>query len=149
MNQARSSGPSTSRAAGGAAGTCSRGARAKASDTAAGSALHHARVHATKESAGFGSQDIGVGDRKIVAGNCQVEIVLERKINRIFQGDIQSSILNQPIQPTGVRQCRFRNGVRLVGVQWIARLRHFKLQPHGTLPGGGFLSRIGLRHGLR
>jgi hypothetical protein len=47
--------------------------------------LYDAGVHAAKEAAGLGAEQIRVGNRQVVAGDRQIEIVLERQINGIFQ----------------------------------------------------------------
>ena len=56
-----------------------------AANPAAWSSLHNAGIHAAENSAGLSSQYIHVGDRQIVAGNGQVEIVFERQPDGILQ----------------------------------------------------------------
>ena len=53
--------------------------------TTSGRILHDADGHTENLSASFGTQHVGVGDIQVVAGDGDVEIVLERQRNRVIQ----------------------------------------------------------------
>ena len=89
-----------------------RGSRAQTSHAAAGSALHHAGVHSPEISARLGAQNVGVGNGDVVAGDRQIQIVLEREIDRIFQRQIELSVTNQLVETGRIRQLRLGNRVR-------------------------------------
>src|SRR5882762_9129905 len=86
---------STARATRGAARTSTRCACTVASDSPAWRSLHHSGVDAPKASSARCSQKIGIGDRQVVAGDGQIQVVLKRQINRIFQREVQLAITNK------------------------------------------------------
>src|ERR1700691_545008 len=52
-------------------------------DPAAGRVLHDAGVDAENGGAGFRTQQIGIGNVQVIAGNIEIEVVLERERNGV------------------------------------------------------------------
>ena len=77
LHQAGSACARTARAARRTACAGSWRARSEAANAAARRSLHHAGVHTAERSAGFGAQDVGIGNRKVVARDREVEIVFQ------------------------------------------------------------------------
>ena len=51
----------------------------KSADAAAGSVLHDAGVYSKNVGSGLGAQQIRLGDIQVVAGDVEIEIVLQRQ----------------------------------------------------------------------
>src|SRR5262249_50933392 len=94
LNESRSSRACSTCATGCSASTRTGSACAEAANAASGSALHHAGVDTAKTSASFGAEKISVRDRQVVAGNRQVKVVFQRKVDSIFQRQIQFSFMD-------------------------------------------------------
>ncbi len=86
-------------AAGGDGGAAGAGAdrSAQAADAAAGRVLHDAGVDAENVGARLGAQQIGVGDVQVVAGDVDIEIVLERERDRVIDREIDLAVAHQGI----------------------------------------------------
>jgi len=81
-----------------AAGTsCTGACRAgsEAADAAAGGVLYDACVNAAEDAAGLRAEDVGARDRDVVAGDGEIEIVLERKGDRILQGELEHAVVDE------------------------------------------------------
>src|SRR6202034_663114 len=72
--------------AGAAGGSSCAGANS--THAAAGRVLHRSGVDAENRGAGFGTQYVRIGDIEVVARNGHVEVILQRKRNRIVQRKI-------------------------------------------------------------
>src|SRR5579864_3343376 len=71
-------------AAGCTAGTRAGSARSESAHAAAGRALNDAGIHTAKKSSRLRTQNVGLRDRKIVSSDCQVQVIFQREIDRIF-----------------------------------------------------------------
>ena len=127
LHQARCSCARSARPASRAARARSRSARAKTADASAWRSLHHSGIDSAEESARLCTQNVRVRDRKIVAGNCQVEIVFQRKIDRVLQRKIKLPVANQLVKMRRISQRGLGNCIRLVCVKRVIRFRHLKL----------------------
>ncbi len=108
--------------AGGAGGSGGRGTGHRAG-AAAQRPGHQAGIHAQEGKARAGAQKIGVSNVQVIAGNGDVEVVLERQHNGVVQAEIDFAVLIQRIEQRAVAQARRRDrGVR-VGGKWIWKLR--------------------------
>ena len=97
-------------------------------DSPPGRVLHHAGVDAAKNSSRFGTKNIGVCDRQVVASDGEIQIIFQRKINRILQRQIEFAIVDHLIQPRRIGQRRLRNFVGRVCIERIVRFRHLQLK---------------------
>src|SRR2546423_1110108 len=130
LHQASSARTCAACSAGCSAGARSWSAGSEASDSTARSALHNAGVHSAKASTGFGAEKIGIGDRQVVARDCQVEIVFKREIDRVFQGEVEFTVANHLIDARRVREHRLTD---LVGSIWAERaMRSWHLEVGGS-----------------
>src|SRR6266576_5775690 len=130
LHKARSARSRAARAARCATSARSWSAGAETSDSAARSSLHDAGVHSAKASPGFGAEKIGIGDRQVVSCDRQVEIVFKREVNGVFQGQIEFSIADRPIEARRVREHRLRY---LLGRIWTERaMRSWHLEFGGS-----------------
>src|ERR1022692_183121 len=97
LHQTGSAGAGSTRASGGAAGARARCARSEAAYTTARCASHNAGVDAAEGSASLRSLNIGVGDGQVIAGDGQIEIVLQRQRDRVLQGDVQLAVADEMV----------------------------------------------------
>ncbi|PYY12073.1 MAG: hypothetical protein DMG61_17295 [Acidobacteria bacterium] len=63
---------------------------------------------------GFRAQNVGIGDRQVVTGNREVEIVLQSEGNRVGHGEIDLAVANQLVHTRRVRKIRCGDLPRLV-----------------------------------
>ncbi len=85
LHQAGRAGACSARASGRAAGSGAGCARSEATYTPTRSASHDTGVDAAEGGASLGSLNVGVGDGKVVAGDGQIEIILQRQSDRVLQ----------------------------------------------------------------
>jgi len=98
LNQAGSSGTCSTSAARGPSRTGAWSAGSKSADTAAWSSLHHPCIYAAKNSAALGSQHVHIGNRQVITGNRQIQVVLQGQTNRILERQVQLAITDQLVQ---------------------------------------------------
>ena len=122
-------------AAGRATRSGSGSSRAEAANPTARSSLHHAGIHAAENSAGTGSQYVHVGDRQIVPGDGQVEIVFQRQSDRILERQIQFAVTDQLSQQRRVGEIWLRHLIGRIGTEGIVRCGHVKANRRVCLPG--------------
>src|SRR5437764_1029746 len=105
-----------------AACTCAGSARSESADAAAWGPLHYAGVDTAKEPARLGAQNIRIGDWQVVSGDRQIEVVLERKVNRVCQGEIELAVPHKPVEARRVRKNRLRyrfGHIRIQGIECV------------------------------
>src|SRR5260370_4515730 len=126
LHEAGSARTRTTGATGRTAGACSRCSRAVAANSATRSALYNTGINATKASASLRSQKIGISNRQVITGDCQVQIVFESEVNRVFQRQVQFTVADQTIQ-TG-RICEYRLGYMIgsIWTEWIMGFWHLQ-----------------------
>src|SRR5579872_6066551 len=79
LHESRSTGTGSARSARGTSRSGSGSARPKTPDATSGCSLHDARIHTAEEAASPRSKNVGVCNRQIVAGNRQIQVVLQSK----------------------------------------------------------------------
>ena len=79
---------------------------AEAAHAAAGSVLHDAGIDAENVGARLGAQVIGVGDVEVVAGDIEVEIVLQSERNGVVDRKINLAVAHQRVDARRVAQVR-------------------------------------------
>jgi hypothetical protein len=93
----------TTRATGRAASASAGRTASEAAYTAAGSALHQTAGNAAGRSSGLGAQDIGVSDLQVVAGDCEIEIVLKRERDRVAERQRDLAVGEDRVGARGIR----------------------------------------------
>jgi len=106
--------------------TCSRRPCTETSNPATRSSLHYAGVNTTKASATLRSQEIGIGNRQVIAGDCQVQIVFESEVNRVFQRQVQFAIADQTIQTWRICEYRLGHMIGCIWTEWIMGFWHLQ-----------------------
>ena len=66
----------------------------------------------------------GMGDFQIVAGDGDIEVVLERKGDGIVQRQVELAVVHQLVDARGIRQVRRSQVSRRVRANWIRKVRH-------------------------
>src|SRR5580693_4186969 len=107
LHQAGSSGAGPTCAATCAARASARCASSITANAPAGSSLHYASINAAKNSSCLGAQDIGIGNGKVIARDGQVEVILQRQANCVFERDVEFAVANQLGQQSGIRELWF------------------------------------------
>src|SRR5206468_848596 len=101
-------------------------ASAESADTAAGSALYNAGIYAAESSSGLGAEGVCVGDRQVVAGDCEIEIVLQSELDGIFKGEVEFAVPDQLGQAWRICKLRLGDFVSRICAERIMRARHIK-----------------------
>src|SRR5450432_552904 len=96
---------------------------AEPANAAAGSVLHDAGVDAENAGAGSGSQQIRFGDVQVVAGDVEVEIVLQRERDGVVDGEINLAVAHERVDAWRVSQIRRRQLLRFVRQQYVGKRR--------------------------
>ena len=96
---------------------------AQSAYAAAGRVLHDAGIDAENAGARFCAQQIGIGDIQVIAGDIEIEIVLERERDGVIDGEINFAILHERVDARRVAQLRLRNFLRRVGLQYVGKCR--------------------------
>src|SRR5512146_1117235 len=121
---ARGSGASATSTRRSSAGASARSTRTKSSDSTPRGSLHYACINASENASGFGSQNIGVRNRNVVPGNCNVKVVFEREVDRVLERNIKLTVMDQLIKPRRIVENGPRDITRNINAEWIMRLRH-------------------------
>src|SRR5215469_9471072 len=79
---------------------------AESAHAAARSILHDAEWNAKNLSTRLGPEDVGVRDVQVIAGNGDVEVVLESERDRVIQGNVELPIMQQLVNARGIRKIR-------------------------------------------
>ena len=79
---------------------------AKAADPTARRSLHQPRGHTAHRSSGFSAEEVSICDREVVAGNREVEVVLEGESNGVVQREHQLAVVQQVIDPRTIGKRR-------------------------------------------
>src|SRR5579863_213119 len=136
LHQAGRARTGSARAAGRTAGTGAGSSSAESSYTAARCSLHHSSVDTTEESASLCAQNVGIGNRQVVAGDGHVQVVLERQVDGIFQRQVKFALANDVVEPRRIHQYGLWNLVRRVRSDRVTGLRHIEPNRGGGLRRG-------------
>src|SRR5579862_1988805 len=128
LHEARCTSSRTTRTAGCAACSRAGSACAESADASARSSLHYSSVYAAEEASSLCAQDVGIRNRDVVSGDGEIEVIFERELDCVFQGEIQLPIAHQLVDARRIRQQGFRHRIGRVGLQGIAGLRHLKTE---------------------
>ena len=107
------------RRAAGAGANCST----ETAHAAAGGVLHDAGVDAENVGARLGAQIVSVGDVQVVAGDVDIEIVLERERDGVVDRKINLAVVHERVDARRIAQVRLRYFLRAVGLQKMRKGR--------------------------
>ena len=116
-------GARTARTEAGAAGSRADLA-AEAADATARRVLHDARINTQGRSAGSRAQHIGIGDIQVVAGDGNIQVVLERESDGIVQRQVELAVVHELVDARGVGQVRRRQVACRVGADRVGKMRY-------------------------